>query len=264
MEPSTVAHGGVLAAAALAAVLLVVERPPVTIGTALAAAPWAVAAGVLHALAAVGAYPGSLAPFFQFPGVFLVTFVVATLVWIPLLQVAAMRDYPAGTGQYLAAAGSGLSVVLVVVLLLRQGVDPDAMLWLAATPFLGAVLTAGLYFLLGFVDATTLSTTRWVGFLVVFGFAVLGTTLAVGVDAYGVRPGWPVDLLVAAGRRLPVASTSTGWPVAVVGGVLGLVMAALVARVVRESPVVGYGLAVGVAAVSLGPAVGHLLLLTLG
>lgn len=264
MEPSTVALVGILAAAALAAILLVVERPPVTRETALAAAPWAVVAGVLHALAAVGAYPADLAPFFQFPGVLLVAFVVGTLVWIPLLQVSTMRDYPAGTGQYLAAAGTGMSVVLVVVLMLRQGVDPDAMLWLAATPFVGALLTALLYFLLGFVDATTLATTRWVGFLVVFGFAVLGTSFAVGVDAYGVLPGWPVDLLVTAGRGLPTASASVGWPLAVTGGLLGLVMAALVARVVRESPVTGYGLAVAVAAVSLGPGVGHLLLLTVG
>jgi uncharacterized membrane protein len=264
MEPSTVALVGILSAAALAAVLFAVERPPVTRRTVLAAAPWAVAAGVLHALATVGAYPPALAPFFQFPGVFIVAFVVGTLVWIPLLQLAAMRDYPAGTGQYLAAAGSGLSVVLLVVLLLRQGIDPDAMLWLVATPFLGAVLSAVLYFMLGFVDATTLSTTRWVGFLVVFGHAVLGTTFAVSVDAYGVLPGWPVDVLVALGRELPTAPTSTGWPVAVAAGVLGLVIAVLVARVIRESTVTGYGLAVAVAAVSLGPAISHLLLLTVG
>lgn len=264
VEPSTAALVGILAAAGLALVLLAAERPPVTGATALAAAPWAVVAGLLHALAGVGAYPPALARLLSFPGAFVVAFVVAVLVWVPLLQLATMRDFDPGTGQYLAAAGGGMSLVLLFVVLLRQGLGPDAMLWLAATPFAGALIAGAVYFLMGFVDPTTLATTRWLGYLVVLGFAVLGTTLAVGVDVYGSRPGALVDVIVTAAGDLPTADESVGWPLAAIGALFGVAMAALVARVVRDSPAWGYTLAVCVAAVSLGPAVGYLLLLTVG
>lgn len=262
--PSTAALVGIGAAAVLAVVLLATQRPPATQGTALAAAPWAVVAGLLHALAGVGAYPPALARFLSFPGALVVAFIVAMLVWVPLLQLATMRDFTPGSGQYLAAAGGGTSFVLLFVVLLRQGLGPDAMLWLAATPFASALLAGAAYFFMGFVDPSTLSTTRWVGYMVVLGFAVLGTTLAVGVDVYGSQPGGLVDLVVAVAGDLPTADRSVGWPLAALGALVGLAVASLVSRVVRDSPATGYVLAVCIAALSLGPAVGHLLLLTLG
>jgi uncharacterized membrane protein len=264
LGPSTAALLGIGAAAVLAVALLVTERPPATGATALAAAPWAVVAGLLHALAGVGAYPPALARFLSFPGAFVVAFIVAMLVWVPLLQLATMRDFDPGSGQYLAAAGGGTGLVLLFVVLLRQGLGAEAMLWLAATPVAGALLAGGVYFFLGFVDPSTLATMRWVGYMIVLGFAVLGTALAVGVDVFGSRPGTLVDLVVTVADGLPTADRSVGWPLAALGALVGLAMASLVSRVVRDSPAIGYVLAVCVAAVSLGPAVGHLLLLTIG
>lgn len=255
----TVALVGVVAAAVLTVALLAVEKPPVDGLTVLATAPWLVVAGVLESLTATGAYPAAVAPVLQLPAVLVSTLVVAGLVWVPLLQLATLRDYQGRSGHYLAAAGLGMAVVLLTTLLLREGLDGQGLLWLSATPLLAAMLAAAAYVLLGFVDATTLATTRWVGYLVVVGFTLLGTTMTVGIDVYGQRGSAATDLLVSAAADLPTASTSVGWPVAVLGVVLGCVVAGLVARVVRSDVVRGNLLAIAVSAVTIAPAVGLLL-----
>lgn len=255
----TVALGGLAVAAVLTVALLAVERPAVNGLTVLATAPWVVVAGVLDTLAATGAYPPNLAPVLQLPGVLLLTLVVGGLVWMPLLQLATLRDFSVGSGHYLAAAGLGIAVVLLTTLLLREGLDGQGLLWLAATPLLAAMLAGVAYVLLGFVDPTTLATTRWVGYLLVLGFTLLGTTTTVLIDVYSRGGGGVTDLLVSVAATLPTASTSVGWPAAVLGVVVGCVLAALVARAVRSDTVTGNLLAIVVSAVTVAPSVALLL-----
>lgn len=259
VSAETVALAGTGVAAVATVALLAVERPPVNGLTVLAAAPWVVTAGLLDSLAATGAYPANLAGVLSLPAVLVLTFVVAGLVWMPLLQLATLRDYAPGPGHYLAAAGLGTAVVLLTTLLLREGLDGQGLLWLSATPLVAAMLAAVAYILLGFVDATTLATTRWVGYLIVTGFTLLGTTTTIAVDVYGRRGGGITDALVSLAVDLPTASTSVGWPAAVLGAVVGCAVAALVARAVRSDAVTGNVLAILVSAVTVAPAVATLL-----
>ncbi|WP_255195606.1 hypothetical protein [Halorarius litoreus] len=259
----TVALVGVGLAAVLIVALLAVQRPPVTGLTVLAIAPWAVVAGLFDTLSVTGAYPATLAPVLRLPAGLLLAFVVAGLVWVPLLQLATLRDYGPGSGRYLAAAGLGMAVVLLVTLLVRQELDGAGLLWLSATPMLAAMLAALAYVLLGFVDPTTLATTRWVGYLVVFGFALLGTATAVGIDVYGQVGTSVTAALVSVARDLPTASTSVGWPAAVFGVLVGCLVATLVARAIRSDAVAGNALAIVVTGVTVGPAVTTLLVLVL-
>lgn len=263
VSPETVAFVGVGAAAVLTVALLAVERPPVNGLTVVATAPWMVVAGIFHALSATGAYPDGLSPLFQLPMGFVVTFVVAGLVWVPLLQLATLRDFTAGSGRYLAAAGTGAAIVLLTTLLLREGLDGRGMLWLSATPLLAALLGGIAYFTWGFVDATTLARARWVGLLIVLSFATLGTTVAVGVDIYGVGGGTLSQSLVGVSSTFPTATVSVAWPLVALAVVLGNVVAAGVARTVDTESSGGYLFAVAVIAATLGPAVGHLLVTVL-
>jgi uncharacterized membrane protein len=258
VSAETVVLAGLGVAALLTVALLAVERPPVNGLTVLATTPWAIAAGVLDGLAATGAYPATVASVLRLPAVLVVALVVAGLVWVPLLQLATLRDYEGGSGHYLAAAGLGAAVVLFTTLLLREGLDGQALLWLSAVPLLAALLAGLVYVLLGFLDPTTLATTRWVGYLVVFGFTLLGTTVTVGIDVYGQRGAGLTDVLVSVAAGLPTASTSVGWPAAVLGAVVGCVVAALVARGVRSDAVTGTLLAVVVSAATIAPAVATL------
>lgn len=259
VSAETVALGAIGVAAVMTVALLAVERPPVNGLTVLAAVPWVVTAGLLDGVAATGAYPSELVRVLVLPVVLVLAFVVAGLVWMPLLQLATLRDYALGAGYYLAAAGFGTAVVLLLTLLLREGLDGQGLLWLSATPLVAAMLAAVAYVLLGFVDATTLATTRWVGYVVVTGFTLLGTTTAVGVDVYGNAGGGITGVLVSVAAGLPTASTSVGWPAAVLGAVVGCVVAALLARAVRSDVVTGNLLAVVVTAVTVAPAVATLL-----
>ncbi|WP_255149247.1 hypothetical protein [Halorarius halobius] len=259
VDPGTVAVVGVALAAVVSVALLAVERPPVNGATVVAALPWVVAAGLVDALAASGAYPSVLAPVVRLPTVLAATFVVAVLVWMPLQQLATLRDFDSGSGRYLAAAGMGAAVVLLVTLLVRVGLGGRALLWLSAGPLLAAVVAAAAYVALGFLDPTTLATTRWVGYLVVFGFVLSGTVTAVAVDVYGQVGGRATATLVVLARDLPVASASVGWPAVALGALVGCGVAALVARAVRTDAVAGHVLAVAATAVTVAPGVAGLL-----
>lgn len=263
VSAGTLALVGVGAAGAASVALLVAERPPVNQLTVLAAAPWMAVTGLLHVLATGGAYPQPLVPLLRFPTVFVTAFVIAALVWVPLLQLATLRDFPPGSGTYLAAAGMGAAVVLLVTLLLREGLDGRGLLWLSATPVLAALLGGVAYFLFGFVDATTLATTRWVGYLLVTAFTFLGTAVAVSVDVYGAAGGALVGPLVDVADGLPTASASVAWPVVLLGMVVGVAVAALLARAIRTDAVLGHLLAVAAGALALGPGVARLLVAVL-
>lgn len=255
----TVAVAGVALAAIASVVLLILEPPRVDGLMVLAAAPWVVVAGLLDALTATGAYPPIVAPVLRLPTVLATTFVVATLVWVPLKQLATLRDVDPSSARYLAAAGLGTSVVLLVTLLLRAGLSGRGLLWLSAGPLLAAFVAGAAYVALGFLDPTTLSTTRWVGYLVVFGFVLLGTATAVAVDVYGRVGGRVTATLVELASGLPTASASVGWPAVALGVVSGCVVAAVVARASRRTPVAGYVLAVLAVAATLAPAIAQLL-----
>lgn len=259
VSAETVAVGAVLVAALTTLALLAVERPPVNGLTVLATGPWMVVVGLLDALAGSGAYPPLLTPLLEFPVVLVVGFVVAGVAWVPLLQLATMRDFQLESGRYLAAAGLGVAIVLLITLLVREGLDGSALLWLSATPLLAVLLAGTAYVLLGFVDPTTLATTRWVGFLVVFGFTLLGTVTAVAIDVYGRVGRGPTATLVTLASELPTASASVGWPAALLGLLAGCVVATLVARAVRADATTGHALAVAVAATTVAPSVARLL-----
>lgn len=174
-----------------------------------------------------------------------------------------MRDFTAGSGRYLAAAGTGAAIVLLTTLLLREGLDGRGMLWLSVTPLLAALLGGIAYFTWGFVDATTLERARWVGLLIVLSFATLGTTVAVGVDIHGVGGVTLSQSLVGASSTFPTATVSVVWPLVVLAVMLGNFVAAGVARTVDTESSGGYLFAVAVIVATLGPAVGHLLVTVL-
>lgn len=264
VSAEAVAVGGILAAAVTTLVLLAVEGPPVDGRAVLATAPWVVAVALLDVLAGVGAYPSLVTPVLELPVGLFLGVVLAGVVWLPLLQFARMRDRAFGSARYLAAAGVGVAVVLLITLLVREGLDGAGLLWLSATPLLAVLLAGAAYVLLGFLDPTTLATTRWVGYLVVLGFTLLGTVTAVAIDVYGRVGREPTAALVGLAADLPTASTSVAWPAALLGVLAGCVVAAIVARVVRADGRVGYALAVLLAAMTLGPGVARLLETVLG
>lgn len=252
---------GLFTVLAATLVLLALQRPPVNGRTVLGAAPWMLTAGLLHVLAALGAYPKPVAALLVFPWVYLVVVALASVVWAPLLQLGTLRDRDRGEA-YLAAAGAGLALMLAVALLLRVRLTPTSLLWLTVTPFVAGVIAAAVYVLLGVTDATTLATARWAGYLVVFSFTFAGMAVVVTADVYGVElAGTLGRRLVDIVRTLPVPdSFGVGWLAALVASSIGAGAAMLCARYVRQSPVRGYVATTAVAAAALGPGLARLLL----
>lgn len=258
-----IAVGVVVAAAALTTALLVMERPAMHHGTVIGVAPWMVVAGLLHVLGAVGSYPRLLRPIVAFPIGPLLVFLLCTVVWVIVRQFATVRNVVPSSGRYLAASGAGTLVVLGAVLFVLTTPTADELLWLVTTPVIAAVVAGISVLALGIFDPTGLSKTRWVGWLVVFGFSTLGTAVAVAIDVFGRSPTAAVDPLIAVGAALPTANVSVAWPLIPMGGILGFLAVSALARIVEREASAGLVLAAALTAATLTPAVALLATVTL-
>ncbi|MFC7177667.1 hypothetical protein [Halosegnis marinus] len=249
------AVGVVVAAAAVTAALLVLEGPTVSRGSVVATLPWMVTAGLLHALGAYGAYPAWLLPVVRLPVGVLLVFVLGTVVWVVVRQFAAVRNVTYGSGRYLAATGTGAAFVVLVAVVVTAAPSAEGLLWFAAAPVIAAVLASVGALSLGVLDPSGLARTRWVGWLVAFGFALLGATVTVGIDVFGVPTTPATAPFVVLGAALPTGSVTAAWPLALMGLLLGLSMVTALARVIDEDPSSGLVLAVALAAGTVTPAV---------
>jgi len=258
-----IAVGVVVAGAALATVLLVMQRPEIHHETVIGVGPWMVVAGLLHVLGAVGSYPRVLRPIVAFPIGPLLVFLLCSVVWVVVRQFATVRNVVPSSGRYLAASGAGTLAVLGAVLFVLTAPTADELLWLVTTPVIAAVVAGIGVLTLGIFDPTGLSRTRWVGWLVVFGFSALGTAFAVGIDVFGRSTTPVVSPLVAVGAALPTATASVAWPLVLVSGLLGVLAVSVLARVADRDTSVGLMLAVTLTAATLTPAVALLATVTL-
>lgn len=266
VSPTALAGAGLAVAVVLTTALLTVEHPPVNRRTVLGAFPWAVVAGCLHAMAALGAYPQLVGRFASLPAAVAVVYVLGGLTWAALLQVTVMRDYPIDTGRYLAAAGAGATFFLLLGLLFWRGLDAQGLLWLSAAPLLAAMLATVSFLALGVLDVTAVGATRLVGFVVVFAYALLGVVLAVTVHVYGAAAGNAAfEWLFAVADGLPsVPLVGTTWPASVALLLVGVGATVGLARLVRRDETYGLVALLVAGTAGLAPAVGRLLVSVFG
>lgn len=252
---TTVGVAAVVVTAVLTMALLALEAPAVGRSTVLGTLPWMVVAGLLHTLGIYGPYPAGMRPMVVLPVGVLLTFVVASVLWTLLRQFATLRNVDGPGGRYVAAAGSGAAVVLFAAVALVTGPGAEALFWLAAAPTAGAAVAGVALLVLGVFDPTAVARMRWVGWLVIFGFTLLGVTVTVGIDAFGAATTPATALVVSVTAGLPTASVSLAWPLVVVGCLLGLMMVSALARVVDDDPAAGYVLATALSVGTVAPAV---------
>lgn len=254
----------VIVAAIATALVLTALRVPVTRATMLAATPWMVLGGLLESLVATGAYPGVVAALLAPPQVYPAALVVGGLTWIPLLEVAAIRNRGVNAARSLATAGWAATAVLATVVLWRAAVDPAEVLWLVGVPVVAAVLAGVAYILLGLSDAEPLAYTGLLGLLVVFAHTFDGLAVALAVEVLGRTPRPPLAALVADGTDAAGLGLPTGWLFVALKLLGSLLAVQLLARTPRRTQRGRY-LALGaLAAVGLGPGVATLLRLVVG
>lgn len=245
----------VVVTAVLTMALLALEAPAVGRNTVFGTLPWMVAAGLLHTLGVYGPYPAGMRPMVLLPVGILFTFVIASVLWVVVRQFAALRNVDATSGRYVAAAGSGAAVVLFAAVALVTRPGAEALFWLAAAPTAGAAVAGAGVLVLGVLDPTAVARMRWVGWLITFGFTLLGVTVTVGIDAFDAARTPVTALVVSVTEQLPTASISLAWPLVAVGLVLGIMMVSTLARVVDDDPAAGFVLATALAVGTVAPSV---------
>jgi hypothetical protein len=246
--------GGLL----VALVVLALQRPPVTRRTALALAPWAVAGALVHAVGVFGGYPSAFLAYTNPIAVAGGTVCLAVLAWAPLVQLRALRGHDGDPARYLAASGTGVAVVLFVVVLLRGlPLSASEVLWLTIAPVLAALLAGVSYFLLGLRVIDALAYTRFAGLFAVFGQAFDGVALAVCTDVFGVdvtRPVLTPLLDAVATAPVPTAVTLVALKL-----LFGLAVVVAVVRGARDDRWWAFVCLAVVGGVGLGSAVATLL-----
>ncbi|MFB6184657.1 MAG: DUF63 family protein [Haloarculaceae archaeon] len=251
----------------VAAALLYTLDPPVTARFVVALAPWMAAGGALHALYQIGAFPPAIAPLFGAPAVYVSTFDLLAIVWLPVAFVAQVRGEPAILHRYVGAVGLGVVVVLFGVGVRQStAVGGPHPIWPALGVLLAGMIAAVAYFLLGLWRTEAVGRTGFAGGVVVLAHVLDGVTTAIGVDVLGTGERSPLPRLVmnvAAG--LPTADVlGVGWLFVVVKLAVAVAIVVLLAAYVEDEPTEGYLLLALVAAVGLGPATNNLLLFLVG
>lgn len=261
LGPSAAVVGALGVAGAVTALVLAVQRPPVTEGTVLAAAPWMVVGALMEALAATGAYGFALA-LFDPPQVHLAALVLGGLVWAPLVQGAVVRERLAAAPRHLAAAGGGAVLVLAGVLFWRAPPTAAGAFWLVVAPVVAVLLAAVAYFLLGLADATPLVYTRLAGLLAVFAHALDGVATAVAIDVFGRAPRGVAAFVADASGTLPVDGVGPlVLPLRVAGALLAVLVLGHYARGTETRAYLALGV---LAALGLGPGAATLLVVAVG
>jgi uncharacterized membrane protein len=259
---------GLVLGTLIVGVLLVVLRPAVTSRDVLALGVWMAVGATWHALAFVGALPADAAHLLGAPAVYLTTFVVVGALWL-VATVGSEAELFSSTARILASVGVvvwtasfanyvavGLSEETAYV------IDP---FWPVVGLFVTVVVSAAAVIVLALVHTEAVATTGRVGAFVVFAHTLDGVSTAIGVDVLGTGEQTPLPRLImefAAG--LPTAQhVGVGWLFVLTKILLALVIVAVFADYLKESPSRGHLALALMAAVGFGPGVYNLLLFML-
>lgn len=251
------------AAAVLAA--LYRRRPPVTVGSVTALAPWIAGGGALYALHQARIPPETVSPLFGSPAVYVTVGIVAGGVW------AAVADRPADgwdrAGAPIVLAVTGTALLVAALAAAAVGSSPITN---GASPAVSAAILAFSLVVTGAAWAglrrvRDVHATGTVGALAVFGHTLDGVSTAVGFDLLGFGEQTPLSrLIIEAGGALPTAEfIGAAWLFVLVKIGLGVAVVALFEAFVREEPTEGYLLLGLVVAVGLGPGFHNLVLFAL-
>lgn len=260
--PPLVTTAVVSVAALLAAGAIAWAGPPVTRRVVLAATPWMVVTGLLYPLAASGVYDGPLAAALGSLLVVPLMVVLATVLWVPLVQAGRVRARmdPAG---YLAATGVGVLVPVLVVTLLAGQATVATLVPLTLAPVVAAIAAAAVVFVLGLSAAPALAAARSLALLAVYAQALHAVGVVVAVDALGLPPSGPfARLTVGLGASL-VDGFGLAWPFLLLKLCLAALVVVALGRLAERRATAAYLLLGAIAALGIGPGVSVLISATL-
>lgn len=172
--------------AAVVGALIYAHQPPVPQTMAIAFLPWVVAGSLLHVVAVNGQYPPYLVPLVTVPGAYLTALLVPGVVWSAILNVSLSRRALPAYHHYIGTMGTGVAVVLWIVLLVDGSIVGLSRLLLLLIVPLVAFLAAGLVSLfVGLWSPDFVMLTPYAGGFVVLAALVNGVASALAAVAGG-------------------------------------------------------------------------------
>jgi uncharacterized membrane protein len=258
---------GLAGAAVLVVVALYRLRPPVTDRVVVAAIPWMVLGGGVHAVEQQGLAPDPLVPLLAAPAVYMTTTTLAGAVWAVAAALGPENSDPGGPTRVLGWVGGAalLGFVVAAYAYAFSHGQRVALAW-PVVGGLGAVaIGAPVYKLLSAQRQAAVERAGHGGPVIVFAHAVDGISTALGVDVLGTgeRSPIPRTIMEYTGRLPLPEALGTAWLFVFVKLGLAALLVVLLAEYVETDPVEGNLLVLFVAAVGLGPAANNLALFLL-
>lgn len=256
---------GLILGTLIVGVLLVALRPEVSSWDVLALGVWMAVGSTWHALAVLEVVPTWAGHLFGAPAVYLTTFIVLGGLWL-VATVGATAEVFSSTSRILGGVGTLVWIVSMGYLLQLglsdasgYGLDP---FWPVVGLFVSVLVAAVAFIALALVYTEAVAATGRVGAFVVFAHTLDGVSTAVGVDVLGTGEQTPLPrLIMGVAADLPTAEHfGVGWLFVLTKIVLALVVVAVFADYVKESPSRGRIALALMAAVGFGPGVFNLLL----
>lgn len=248
--------------------LLYFVRPTVRQSTVLAMTPWILTGAATHALFTIGAYPDQFALLFGPLAIYFTTLIVTGMVWAVMVTATSFERSTGTDAQYLMAAGVGALITTVGAVLVQGfGAELEGVLFAVAALVAALVLSAAAYLLLNAVFSKAVIETGLLGWLLVFGHVLDGTTTAVAVDVEGIPVNYKLGRqIVDVATTLPTYDLiGAAWLLVTIRLVLALIVVAgiaqLLSRYLHGRETFGYLFVGLVAAFGLGPGFHHLLIL---
>lgn len=256
---------GLVLGTLIVSVMLVALRPEVSSWDVLAMGVWMAVGATWHALAYLEVVPTEASYLLGAPAVYLTTFIALGGLWL-VATIGTTAELFSSTARILGGVGI-LVLIVSLAYMIQQGLsaatrytlDP---FWPVVGLFVAVLVAALAFIVLALVHTESVATSGRVGAFVVFAHTLDGVSTAIGVDKLGTGEQTPLpQLIMGVAADLPTAEhIGVGWLFVLTKVVLALVIVAVFADYLKESPSRGRVAMSLMAAVGFGPGVFNLLL----
>ena len=223
-------------------VLLYREKPQIKPGTVFAIVPWTVLAASLLIYSSFSEFPEYARPLATPLTITIATLFLFGFFYLLFDQLAAMNGSQSSLDYYIGAMGVGTALILVLIIIMLGGFSLADLLWLTVIPIISGMLATMAIILFTMLSPDVAAYTGIVGWLAVTAHVMEAITTAVRLEIFGPEAHTIITRSLAElSNNIPILATVPfGWEYVVLRLLIAVILVAVIAPVVRNSPRRGY------------------------
>lgn len=257
--------GVLVTASVIVWLILYREKPEVRPGSVFSVVPWTIVAASFLIYSTFSEFPHYIKPVVSTVSVSIATIFLFGFFYLLLLQLGEMSGSQDSIDYYVGALGSGLALILVMIVILLGGFSLADLLWLTVIPIIAGMLATMAIILFTMLSPDVAAYTGIVGWLAVKAHVLAALTTAVRLEIFGSNAHTPLTRnLIDLSNSIPfLATVPFGWEYVILRLLIVVILVSLIAPVVRDRPELGYATLGVITVLGIYPAVYDILRSTL-